>query len=300
MRHSVLGFNQEKVMQTNLDLTDLVLLQYIINANGNPEMKHTIKDDISYVWLSHSKIQEDLPILKITEGTLRNRLTNLKKDGWIISETVKLHTGTNTYYSVSLSCMSLINDVQNKTEIARHAEMTCARHAEMTSDNKLKDNKLNSNFTNVKLEQSSTSPKTPHRRLISDLPESHSNKNKDTVSEEKPKKGLYQSCADMISEFAGENIKLKDKLMEFLGVRLEIKSKPFGTKTFKSYLNKLNELSVDVTEQIKIIQQSIDRQYPSFYEVKKYNNYNGVDKFGELGQVHSVRSKESNRSNVYF
>ena len=96
MKYSILGFNQAKVVDAGLDLTDLVILQYIIQANGNPSMKHIMVDDVSYVWLSHKKIQEDLPILGITEGTLRNKLSTLKKEGWIISETEKVHTGTNT------------------------------------------------------------------------------------------------------------------------------------------------------------------------------------------------------------
>ena len=83
MRQSVLGFNQDKAVQAKLDLTDLMLLQYIMIANGTPDMKHIVKDDISYVWLSHSKIQEDLPILNIAEGTLRNKLSDLKKNDWI-------------------------------------------------------------------------------------------------------------------------------------------------------------------------------------------------------------------------
>ena len=136
MRYSVLGFNQELAVQAGLDLTDLMLLDYIQRANGSPDMKHIIKDDVSYVWLQHDKIHEDLPILGLAEGTLRNRIMTLKKRGYIQSVTVKIGTGTLTFYSITDSTMSLINDVRC------HSEMTSPRHSEMTSNNILSNNKL--------------------------------------------------------------------------------------------------------------------------------------------------------------
>ena len=126
MNYEVLGFNQEKVIEANLDVTDLMLLNYIIIANGNPFMEHIIITGVSYVWLYHEKIHEDLPILGITEGTLKNRLSVLKQKGLIMSETQRLIKGSKTYYSVSELTMSFINDVR------------C--HSKMTSDNNISNN----------------------------------------------------------------------------------------------------------------------------------------------------------------
>lgn len=126
MNYEVLGFNQEKVIEAKLDVTDLMLLNYIITANGNPFMEHIIITGVSYVWLYHEKIHEDLPILGITEGTLKNRLSVLKQKGLIMSETQRLIKGSKTYYSVSELTMSFINDVR------------C--HFKMTSDNNISNN----------------------------------------------------------------------------------------------------------------------------------------------------------------
>ena len=288
MFYTVLGFNQEELLKTNLDMTDLMILNYIMNANGNPTMSHVIVNEVSYVWLSHKKFHEDLPILKISEGTFRNRLCTLKQDGWILSTTVKLVTGSKSYYSVSSKATSLKNDI--------------GRHSTVTSDNTLTDKALNTNnSTNVELQQP-TAVATNHRRIkLVDTPESVSNKN--TVSTEKPKKkNLYQSCAEMIEEFAGEDTKLKNKLIEFLGMRLELRDRPFGTKTFKGYLNRLRELTDKQSEQLKIIQYSIDRQYPAFYELK--TNYNkGIQNqnvFSEYGQVKAERRSDEVIVNVQF
>ena len=126
MNYEVLGFNQEKVIEAKLDVTDLMLLNYIIMANGNPFMEHIIITGVSYVWLYHEKIHEDLPILGITEGTLKNRLSVLKQKGLIMSETQRLIKGSKTYYSVSELTMSFINDVR------------C--HSKMTSDKNISNN----------------------------------------------------------------------------------------------------------------------------------------------------------------
>lgn len=283
MKYSILGFNQEKITQTTLDLTDLLLLQYIIQANGNPDMKHIIRDEVSYVWLSHNKILSDLPILRISEGTLRNRIVNLKKEGWIISATVKLSTGTRTYYSVSLKATSLINDVGSENEEPRHEKMTCPRHEKMTSDNKLIDNKLNnSNSTKVELEQPTVTQSNTPKRLVTVVPA--------TLPIKEKKKNLYEKCQDKIDDFTkDENI--KELLTTYLKVRLEIKDYPLYANQWTGYINELKRLVESGQDMREVIQQSINRGYRGFFPVKKYNKQsNGQDPvvFSEYGIVKSM------------
>lgn len=291
MRQSILGFNQAQAIQANLDLTDLMLLQYIMLANGNPEMKHIASGDISYVWLSHAKILEDLPILDITEGTLRNKLVKLKKDGWVISETIRTSAGATSYYSVSLKAISLTNDVATEIEEPRHSEMTSPRHSEMTSDNKLEDNKLNSNnFTNVKLKRT-----TPARRTLIE-PDNIV----DSATPPK-KKNKYQNCADMINETFSDEA-LRKILFEYLPVRLAMKDKPIFADGWQRLLNTLKDMTDDNTERIKIVEQSIDNGWGKFVRLKKYNQNNGQDKsvFSEYGKVITGNSGKGVIANVSF
>ena len=110
MRYAILGFNQKLAIENNLSINDLLLLQYIMYANGNPTMTHIVDDEISYVWLSHTKIQEDLPILNISEGTLKNKLSSLKKFGFISSKTYgdKQTGGSRSFYTITEKCISLL------------------------------------------------------------------------------------------------------------------------------------------------------------------------------------------------
>lgn len=112
MQYEILGFDQKKVIEAELDITDLFILNYIIQSNGNPTMEHIVKDGVSYVWIYHLIFLQDLPILPISEGTFRNRLCELKRKGLIVSETVKLIKGSKSYYSVTELTMSFKNDVR--------------------------------------------------------------------------------------------------------------------------------------------------------------------------------------------
>ncbi len=157
-------------------------------------------------------------------------------------------------------------------------------------DNKLENNIDNS--TSVELEQPTV---TPHRRLITDI---------EPVKKPAKKKNLYESCREQIIEFAGDNEKLRDKLIEWLGVRLERRDTPFGAKTFASYLKKLAGLTSNADEQIKIIQQAIDKSHLTFYPLSDYSKYKRGKQdpsvFSEFGKVKSDIRKDEVIVNVQY
>ena len=148
MKYSILGFNQKKVVEyqvdSNLrcDLIDLLLLNYIIYAQSNANMKHILDNENQpCVWLQHKHILEDLPILNITEGTLKNRISKLKKMKLIQSTTVANENmqGTRTYYRTT----SFINDLLFETTSFINDLLEKPGHSKMTSYNKLTtDNKV--------------------------------------------------------------------------------------------------------------------------------------------------------------
>ena len=151
----------------------------------------------------------------------------------------------------------------------------------------------NSNNTNVLLEQSTTTLKTP-------LIKTETSNNIATPTPNK-RKNIYEKCADAIDNYT-EDTEIRDRLKEYLPIRLARKEMPLSLPSFKGMLNRLTRISTTKQEQLAIIQQAIDRQYPTFYEVKTYKKYgNGQDKsvFSEYGQVKSVH-KEETIVNVQF
>ncbi len=248
MRYSILGFNQAEVLKTNLDITDLMILQYIEQACGSPKMKHIVADDErALVWINHAKFHEDLPILNMSEGTFRNRLTKLRKDGFIESKTI---TNTNmqgscTYYGITEQTINLLYSNDEIETTSRQNDMVDEpRHAEMTSDNKL--------IGNSKLEKISN-----NKLLDIDF---------FGYKEKKPKKqSLYEKCSDCINEYTNSPI-LNSLLHDYLTLRLQMKDKPlYGVNQWKGLLNKLSELCKEKNIPEDIVRYSIQRGYASFF-----------------------------------
>lgn len=291
MKYSILGFNQQKVAEANLDITDLLLLNYIIDANGIPSMRHIVKNEISYVWLSHKKIQEDLPVLKMSEGTLRNRISKLKTNGYIISETISNNKsrGSMTYYSITELTVSFLDDM---------VEQPC--HLKMTSNNSTnnidytinsnKNNKLLSNDNNNYLQNSKN-----------ELFETEIENKQYASSKKKRGKSLYQKCVDYIDEYT-DIPELKDVLIEYLKFRLSVTDKPiYGINQWKSMLKKLDKVVEECKKDyVDVVQQSIDRAWLSFYPIAKKSDYN-KDVFAEGDEVsykHTDTTEEERKENL--
>ena len=262
MRFTVLGFNQQMAVETGLTVNDLLLLQYIMQANGTPDMKHIVDDfETAYVWLSHAKISEDLPILNYTEGSLKNKLSELKQKGLITSIKVPQTTGgSKVYYSVTKLTTSFISDV--------------GRHAEVTSNNNTLNNNTNKKYSLSK--DNEYYEETLHDNDYSD------------ISEKPKRKNLYQKCLDMIHEFTNDS-KLSDLLIQYLNLLLEKsknEGKPLYANQFKGMLNKLDELCKD-GHYGECVQQSIQKGYIGFFPVNGYKQQNYVPDTNKSPQHHA-------------
>ena len=84
--------------------------------------------------------------------------------------------------------------------------------------------------------------------------------------EEKEKMETYVSILDSYTS----NETLKSSLNDFIEMRKKMKG--FTTRAFKLALNKLDELSNDDNEKIKIVNQSVMNSWKSFYELKEETN----------------------------
>ena len=83
MKDLIFEFEQEKVVQLNLKLKELVLLEYMFKFFKNEEIKTKDKEDKFYCRLSYKQVLNDLPILRIKERQLRNLIIGLEQKGMI-------------------------------------------------------------------------------------------------------------------------------------------------------------------------------------------------------------------------
>lgn len=219
----------------------------------------------------------------ISLPTVDKALQHLIELGYITKQQAKDYVHTDTYQIMGGSKETLLGVVKKLYQGSKE-----------TLPNKISNNinnNIDSNSTKVELEQPTVTQSNTPKRLITVVPA--------TLPIKEKKKNLYDKCQDVINEFTSD-IEMQERLTEYLNVRLERKDIQFSSRTFKGMLSKLTRLSGDKTEQLDIIQQSIDRVYPTFYPLNKFSRKDDTDKFGEYGQVKSVRSKESDRTGVHF
>lgn len=281
MKYSILGFNQAKLIELQkesdgkilkLDMTDVMLLEYIQFALSRPSMRHKTDDNNQpYVWISHKKILEDLPILDIKDNMLKKRLNKLTELGLIKSMVFANENcrGSRAYYTITELCESLKytkDDSEESTKcnklhdekrpsVINYTQSDRPSVINYTSNNKLNNNtKLNNkNNTKVLLAENSAESNT-FLKSSSSIPR---------------KQNKYSKCVSLIHDFT-VNEKLIAVLVDYLNMLLEA-DKSMYTNQFKGKLNKLKRLTDDERDMIVIVEQSIQFGWKSFYPPKKDN-----------------------------
>ena len=141
MRFEVFGFNQKLVSEKygkNVDANDLLLLDYVIDAIASPTMKHIVKDDVAYVWLSQEKILADLPILNIGVESLRKKLKHLVELNLLNTEqsfASNNRGGSKTFYGVTETCFALRFEEATEVQIDINVELEDERDVERAVKN---------------------------------------------------------------------------------------------------------------------------------------------------------------------
>ena len=244
-------------------------------ANSEPTMKHIVEDEIAYVWLQHDKIQEDLPILNITEGTLRNKLSEFKNKGLIASKIVANTTGrgSRAYYTITELTTSLMNDEVDATTSFQNDTVEGPHHSKMTSNivlngDKIVNTKIINDFSTP--EEDFSSKSYSKEELKSEFLGSVKKSKSRRPINRRPT--IYDKCVAEIDKFT-DLPDLRDALIQFLKIRLEVKDKPFGVETWKGMLKKLDKAVADCgREYVDVVQQSIDKGWLSFYPIASAPN----------------------------
>lgn len=141
MKFELFGFNQERALEYNLTIEDLLLIDYVWDMIASPTMQHIVDNGVAYVWLQHDRILADLPILNISNRSLINYLNKLKDFGLLAVKTVHNDSlrGSKSYYALTEKCEELRYDqVQNFAVSQRPSAKNCSsdiRETNNTSNN---------------------------------------------------------------------------------------------------------------------------------------------------------------------
>lgn len=151
MKFDLFGFNQEKALEYNLTVEDLLLIDYVWDMIASPTMQHLIDDGIPYVWLQHDRILSDLPILNISNRSLINYLNKLKDLGLLAVKTVHCEglRGSKSYYAITEKCEELRYDQVQKIAVSqRPSAKNCSSDNISTNNNTNNQQELFTDNTN--------------------------------------------------------------------------------------------------------------------------------------------------------
>lgn len=118
MKSTIAGFNQEYALTLKkqvptkggektikIDCTDLTILRWLVDFY--PSMKKKIVGDREYVWLTHKKLMDDLPLLDITKRSCIDRMQKLVEFGILDYKLLK-QGGTFSLYAFGENYMNLV------------------------------------------------------------------------------------------------------------------------------------------------------------------------------------------------
>lgn len=120
MKSTISGFNQEyaltlkkqvpadktgKTKTIQIDCTDLVVLRWLVDFY--PSMKKMYVDGKEYVWLTHKKLMEDIPLLDISQKACVERMKKLVEFGILDYKFLK-QGGTFSLYAFGPNYINLV------------------------------------------------------------------------------------------------------------------------------------------------------------------------------------------------
>ena len=260
MKYSIMGFQQEKLIEYGLDLSDVCILKYIIDAQSSPLKHHSeIVDDevINYVWITRNKLINDLPVLNITEKTLTGILTTLRKKELISSVTLTNQNvkGTQTYYRITEKTYEMMYD----RPLLKN---------EQWYDRPLLKNEQSNNIINNNISKDIFDNTLVNTNVLTDLRNREIILDNNTNTKQFNKYDYVRELCKKEIENYTQDEKLKESLCKFLDMRVETwKETPKSTLSltkFKAYLKKLDTLDY----KLEVVIQSTRNRWNTFYEVK--------------------------------
>ena len=84
MVYTVMGFNQEGLVELGLTLDHAIILRWFVDFFGTGKMRKMTIDGRDYAWLDYETISEAYPIMKGGKRTIKRRIDDLVEKGVLI------------------------------------------------------------------------------------------------------------------------------------------------------------------------------------------------------------------------
>lgn len=262
MKYTIEGFNQKAAMNITaekdgktlkLDCTDLIILRFFVDFY--PNMTKKIIDGKEYAWVNYQHILDDMPLLNIGKRSLMDRFKKLV-DLKVLSHITYKENGTFSYYGFGENYSLLISDY----------EQECRE----TISEGMKN--ISQGMKNI-AEGVKNIAYPCEENFIPPVKNSSQQNNPSTInnpSTKKSNKTTTKKGFDSILDDYTQNRKLRETLSDFIKMR-KAKKKPMTDRALSMLLKKLDELSQNDDEKIRILEESILHTWDTVYPLKTYN-----------------------------
>lgn len=262
MKYTIEGFNQKAAMNITaekdgktlkLDCTDLIILRFFVDFY--PNMTKKIIDGKEYAWVNYQHILDDMPLLNIGKRSLMDRFKKLV-DLKVLSHITYKENGTFSYYGFGENYSLLISDY----------EQECRE----TISEGMKN--ISEGMKNI-AEGVKNIAYPCEENFIPPVKNSSQQNNPSTInnpSTKKSDKTTTKKGFDSILDDYTQNRKLRETLSDFIKMR-KAKKKPMTDRALSMLLKKLDELSQNDDEKIRILEESILHTWDTVYPLKTYN-----------------------------
>ncbi|WP_160669764.1 hypothetical protein [Clostridium sp. C8-1-8] len=108
MKYSIMGFNQEKLMEFGLDIKDAAILRYFVDFMESFKMRSQVIDREIYYWVKYEGVIKQYPILNLSNAdSVYRRFKKLVKLNILKHKTV-VANGKYSYYTLGDNYIELI------------------------------------------------------------------------------------------------------------------------------------------------------------------------------------------------
>lgn len=134
MKYTIMGFSQKRLVELGLDLTDAMILRWVVDFCNTKSIIKIAHEGKMYLWISYKSLCDDLPILGIKKRAVAARLQKLDDAGILVSQLIKNPQGTFTCFAPNEDAISsLVSDGKGTYENDRGCRSNCNGGAVQTA-----------------------------------------------------------------------------------------------------------------------------------------------------------------------
>lgn len=107
MKHTIMGFRQDKLIKFGLDIIDASILRYFIDFKESNGMNTREVEGHIYYWLHYDAVLREFPIFRMKKCTVQSRFFKLR-DAGMLTHLVVREKGTYSFFGIGENYKELI------------------------------------------------------------------------------------------------------------------------------------------------------------------------------------------------